>query len=395
MFYLYLKRQMHLGILCGCILCVILSIWQYSRIADGLPYRAERKQFIQDYAEDWQETAKTAYLESIEKEGELESFQNYPAELERDNAKVRVDRAALLWLDQMMADNGVYTDNLNNDVIFLNGLVSMAEREATMADTVENRLLLYSRNIKRCQEDVYLCKLYTKMLEHTQKIETAHVTCSTLEAEAFFSYWKSDFIFLLLVFLTSFAGMTEFVHSSNGRQVIIAPVSAREYILKQYIWNLVFVMLLYLAYMGTTFLLWKKAAFPSAVLGLPVQIIDGCQEVVFPLSAGQYLIFLSVVDLVVCLTVSAIIQFISFCAANVTISFSVSALFLILVLYNGYLELPQVLAEGLPYVPVFDEPIEKYWILLGGCAGTLILCGVLMGLSVTLRMKNCCQKGER
>lgn len=395
MFYLYLKRQMHLGILCGCILCVILSIWQYSRIVDGLPYREERKQFIQEHSEDWQETAKTAYLETIEKEGELESFQNYPVELERDIINVRIDRAALLWLEQMMADNGIYTDHLNNDVIFLNGLVSMAEHEVQMADSVENRLLLCTRNIKRYQDDAYLCKLYTKMLDNTQKIETAHATCSTLEAEAFFSYWKNDFVFLLMVLLTSFAGMTEFIHSSNGRQVIISPISVRGYILKQYIWNLAFVILLYLAYMGTTFFIWRKAAFPMAVLRLPVQIIDGCQEVVFPFSIGQYLIFLSVLDLVVCLTVGAIIQFISFWSANVTISFSASVLLLIVVLYNGYLDLPQVLAEGLPYISFYGEPIEKYWILSGGCAGVLILCGVLMSLSVTLRMRSCCQKGER
>jgi hypothetical protein len=389
---LYFKRQMNFWIFYAGLLCVIFSIWQFSRIEAGLPFRKERKEFIEEHADEWGELATTLYHLTIQKESELHDFQNYPIELERDEMDICLDWAALLWLEEQYIESENYTGSLSSDVDFFSGLSMMAQSGEQMLYSREQRLLRCERNIERYRNDQYLCALYGKLLENTEKIETATISCSTLEAEAFFSYWKTDFAFCAIVLMSSFAGMTEFIHGNAGKQMLISPSSLKVYILKQYMYNLLSILALHLIYAGIIFAIWQSAAFPKEVLELPIQVIGGCQDVIFPMSVGQYLIFLIAAYDLVYVSAGAIIQFISVLSANTTISFSLSALFLGSVSYVVLSGLAESMTEGLPYISVCRKPIEKYYILIIGCCGILIICGGLIGLLVTARVRKCVRK---
>ena len=376
------REQKRLSLYVVIAFCLFAALWQWGNTYLSHPYRDIQKQFMSMHGSNW--------IEAVS--DELESAN---AKTDAFYAVEYISQEMFRSISELDESGAVYTDSLDNDISMLSELYEEGQMRILAAENLSNAKLLYHRNAEKYAERPYWGKVYSRLEKSYRNIQVADendvLTGMLLFTNEFFTTQKSDLLFVLIAFIVSFHYFANMLANGEGRLILTSGKNVRNYIAAQYLAGICTTVVLTLVYEGIKIVLWWTLAFRGRWM-LPIQSVTEGFSIGLHMSILEYALANVGMNLLVAVTVSAVVQVVSFWSPNLITAFfgGIAATAGVMVLLSGImlgnengLKLRHAglsWCEEIPFVNICGQPVSYFAVLLIVVFCVVVLCGGFLAL---------------
>lgn len=344
-------------------------------------------------------------LEADEKQADktvnaIESFENYDKEIVYNNidpaliasgAYTYANYEMIVWREEMLAMPGVFAKTVADDSYMLSQLSQRFANQKNFDLNLWNNLELMRRGMRRNDGDY---GKYSAVYKELQKIDADFAFADTLVMDKILSYIENDFYIIVLLALCFFSVFSNATQNRITNQIVISPKGIRKYVRGQCLISVCFTVITITFYYIGIILLLSGGNFSAISWQLPIQAINGYENISYAFSAGQYFFYLVLAKTLYCILTVSVFLFLSSLSKNNIISALLCGLYctVVIILYNinltdrhdisiSLLGSSKYLFSDLPFLQLGNLLISYYFSFL---VGVVFIAVILLILTVFL-----------
>ena len=399
MFRLLLKKQWRGFLLPVLLFCAMLSVRtqgdaffedRYDEVQAGYIAGADpscRQEFFEKLDRDLQNAS-----EIVQR---IEDFADYEGEIPEEEIDPVLSEAGgvgyfdydmIVWRQEMLQMPGRYTASIGEDERMLFLLSSRMHNQQFFSENLENNKEIMRRGLRRGDD---AAAKYQAVLTSLDKISGDFAATDPHTADKLFSYLESDGYVLILLTLSCFALFSSVIQQQISRPILSSRMNVRRYTGLQMGAALCLGLGSLLVYWTAVLLIFTSGDLSRIPWELPIQAINGYEQVAFALSVWQYFLILLGLKLLCCLFTALLTMGISLLTGHTVLSGLCCTVYLgsLLLLSRSGSLLPSLLLgnvkslfRGLPYLQAGEVLVSQPLLY---ALGMLLLSGVtLLGILV-------------
>ena len=404
MILLYIKknalRYLFFALFLFFIMNMLITRQQRTRVSlynDALHYLEQHEDSLQtDIPDDYER-----YIQKVTSIENLEGKEDISEEDRLDifMLQYKITQSDMVWINSRLNAPGEVAPTVSSDRTLLRLLNNDYKPAFSLKGETENRILVETRNLRRYGDTEYEHKIAELSLENLKKIDTSYDDYySVYGFSMYLPKLQSDYMFVLLIAVLSFSMFSSLREKGYLMWISTLRSSVNGFAIRFHLAGLMLVILSFLVYFGL-FTGRIVAYLPhSEIFNAPAQVLVGSENLLFPLTVGEYYAVSGLVKCLFVMAVYSLVSLISLVSKNSIIAFALSALLCggIMGMGNAGHGVMGALFSGdlscisdYPYTNFFGEPVNSMAIII--CVPIIVI--ILAALTVRFAAKKLCCNG--
>lgn len=329
MILLYFRKNIFRFLLAALVLFMLVDIQQKSKSE----YDSYNEYDLYDYAviyvdnntDDLYEQAHTdkqLYSDRIYSIQNLEGKDDLQNDSDAFMPEYKLTQSDMAWINTQYNKPGEVSPTVYYDSILLDVITEEYLPRWNLASVIENEIKLDRRNLHRYQPTEYDYKLSEVRLAAAEGIDIGYSDNAPSFGVSFYlPRFEGDLFIVLLVMLLSFTMFSKLRENGYLKYTATAKQGISRFAIKQYAAGILLVLAAFIIYTAGHIIYAVMYLPELSILSAPIQIINGYQSFVYPLTVGEYILLSVLVKLLFMLLVYSLTSFISLVSQNSIISF--------------------------------------------------------------------------
>lgn len=231
--------------------------------------------------------------------------------------KQYLDYDMAVWRSQMYDQPGKLSDTVFNDSLVVSDLSNRLGNQEAFKDIIENNTEILKRAIRRGGSNV---PVYEKCLSQLTQIKDDFSVTDTYHTDDLLSYLESDWYILVILALAFYSLFSSAIQQKITNIVLVSKNGMRRYALTQLFAVLVLTLGGLALYYTGAFWLYSYGDPSGVCWALPIQAINGYEEILLDLKVWQYVALSLGLKSLFCILLVSVLQCVSLFSKNNIIS---------------------------------------------------------------------------
>lgn len=280
---------------------------------------SDRTQFFENLNKDKKEAQKIVssieYYESYDKDVANETLDDLMDILTGNVSYANYDMA--VWKKEMLNMPGKYSETVSDDAYMLSQLSRRLANQNTFEESLENNIEIMNRGIRR---DAGQTEKYGAVLSELQKVDTEFAVADTIIIDKILKYIEADYFIIILIVLSVFSIFSSVLQNKISNHILVSKMGMKKFALSQIAVTLGIILLGLVIYYAGVILALSKGNIGEIPWSLPIQAINGYENISFAFSVGQYFLISVVIKAIYCIFITSVVLLISILCKNTVIS---------------------------------------------------------------------------
>ena len=232
-------------------------------------------------------------------------------------AESYVNYEMVVWREEMLGMPGRFAATVFDDSLMLSQLAERLKNQKHFQANYENNLEVLRRAIRRGDEDLAGYKAAYNAL---RRVKTDFPVSDTIFADALLAYFESDIFILILMVLCNFSLFSMAAQNKITNTIRVSKMGLQRYALHQIAAAAIITAGFLLLYFAGIIVIFSNGNLRAVPWALPIQAVNGYENVVFPLSVGGYFAVCAGFKTIFLFLLVGVALFLSLCAKNMVVS---------------------------------------------------------------------------
>lgn len=287
----------------------------------------------------------------------------------------RLTLSDVVWINTQYNKQGDISPTVYYDNVLMDMIIEEYQPRWNLTNIVQNEITLDHRNLRRYNPSEYNYKLSEIRLKAASKIDLYYNKTSPSFGITFYlSRFEGDLFMPILIALLCFSIFSKLRENGYLKYIATLKIGINRFAIKQYFAGFLLTLSAFAIYV-TGYLIYANTYLPDlTILSAPIQIINGYQDFVYPLTIGGYILLSINIKLLFTLFIYSITSIISLVSKNSIISFALNLLLLLSLwsvsttindgAFKGILSGNLGVISAEQYVNIFDIPVYSPVVLI-------------------------------